>query len=67
MFSLPDLEAATGVVHESFPGTPQYPWPLLAERSGADVWVLAWSDPEPGISGRERSAASSKSPSTGAA
>src|SRR5262249_24881705 len=39
MFSLPDLEAALALVHESFPGTPQYPWPLLAERSGADVWV----------------------------
>jgi threonine dehydratase len=26
-------------VHESFPGTPQYAWPLLAERSGAEVWV----------------------------
>jgi threonine dehydratase len=39
MFSLPDLEAATRVVHESFPGTPQYAWPLLAARCGAEVWV----------------------------
>ena len=39
MFSLPELEAALSLVHESFPGTPQYAWPLLAERSGAEVWV----------------------------
>jgi threonine dehydratase len=39
MFSLPELEAALSLVHESFPGTPQYAWPLLAERSGADVWA----------------------------
>lgn len=39
MFSLPDLESALSLVHQSFPGTPQYAWPLLAERSGADVWV----------------------------
>ena len=39
MFSLPELEAASRVVYESFPGTPQYAWPLLAERCGAEVWV----------------------------
>ncbi len=39
MFTLPELEAATAVVHESFPGTPQYAWPLLAERCGTEVWV----------------------------
>ncbi|MDR3538396.1 MAG: threonine dehydratase [Acetobacteraceae bacterium] len=39
MFSLPELEAALCLVHASFPGTPQYAWPLLAERTGADVWV----------------------------
>lgn len=39
MFSLPELEAALHLVHESFPGTPQYPWPLLAERTGAETWV----------------------------
>jgi threonine dehydratase len=39
MFSLPELEVAARVVHESFPGTPQYAWPLLAERCGAEVWV----------------------------
>jgi threonine dehydratase len=39
MFSLSELESALSLVHESFPGTPQYAWPLLAKRSGADVWV----------------------------
>ncbi|MGD0430007.1 MAG: threonine dehydratase [Acetobacteraceae bacterium] len=39
MFSLPELEAALRVVHDSFPGTPQYAWPLLAARCGAEVWV----------------------------
>jgi threonine dehydratase len=39
MFSLSELEAALSLVHESFPGTPQYAWPLLAERCGAEVWV----------------------------
>ncbi len=39
MFSLAELEAAQCLVHASFPGTPQYTWPLLCERTGADVWV----------------------------
>lgn len=39
MFSLADLEDAHRLVHRSFPGTPQYAWPLLADRSGAEVWV----------------------------
>ncbi len=39
MFSLPELEAALSLVHQSFPATPQYAWPLLAERCGAEVWV----------------------------
>jgi threonine dehydratase len=39
MFSLAELEAALSLVHESFLGTPQYAWPLLAERTGAEVWV----------------------------
>jgi threonine dehydratase len=39
MFSLAELEAASEVVRESFPGTPQYMWPLLSRRSGAEVWV----------------------------
>ncbi|MEJ0018910.1 MAG: threonine dehydratase [Acetobacteraceae bacterium] len=39
MFSLPELEAALALVHANFPGTPQYAWPLLAQRCGAEVWV----------------------------
>lgn len=39
MFSLAELEAAQCLVHASFPGTPQYTWPLLCERTGAEVWV----------------------------
>lgn len=39
MFDLPALEDAARLVHGVFPPTPQYPWPLLAERAGAEVWV----------------------------
>jgi threonine dehydratase len=39
MFSLAELEAAQRLVHASFPGTPQYAWPLLCERADAEVWV----------------------------
>ena len=37
--SLDSLRAAADLVHEVIPPTPQIRWPLLAERSGADVWV----------------------------
>ena len=39
MFSLRELETALSLVHDSFPGTPQYSWPLLAQRCDAEVWV----------------------------
>ncbi len=39
MFSLAELEAAQRLVHNSFPGTPTYAWPLLAARTGAEPWV----------------------------
>ncbi len=39
MFDLPALEAAARLVHGVFPPTPQYAWPLLAARTGAEVWV----------------------------
>lgn len=39
MFSLPELERAERLVHAAFPGTPQFAWPLLAQRSEAEVWV----------------------------
>ena len=39
MFSLAELEQAQRQVHAAFPGTPQYAWPMLAARTGAEVWV----------------------------
>ncbi len=39
LFSLADLEAAADLVRPLVPATPQYAWPLLAERTGAEVWV----------------------------
>jgi threonine dehydratase len=38
-FSLADLVAAAALVRVVVPETPQYAWPLLANRSGAEVWV----------------------------
>ncbi len=37
--TLDDLEAAARVVHAHMTPTPQYAWPLLAERCGCEVWV----------------------------
>lgn len=39
MFTLGELEEAARLVHAAFPPTPQYAWPLLAQRAGAEVWV----------------------------
>jgi threonine dehydratase len=39
MFSLSELEEAQRLIHARFPGTPQYAWPLLAQRAGTEVWV----------------------------
>jgi len=39
MFSLHELEAATDLVHAAFPATPSVAWPLLAQRTGCEVWV----------------------------
>ncbi|WP_237217245.1 threonine dehydratase [Falsiroseomonas oryziterrae] len=39
MFDLDGLKAAARLVHAVFPPTPQYAWPLLAARTGAEVWV----------------------------
>jgi threonine dehydratase len=36
---LETLEAAAAVVHRVVPPTPQYCWPLLSRRVGAEVWV----------------------------
>ena len=34
-----EIEAAAETVYAAMPATPQYIWPLLAERCGATVWV----------------------------
>jgi len=34
-----DIEAAAETVYAAMPATPQYVWPLLAERCGTPVWV----------------------------
>jgi threonine dehydratase len=39
MFTLPELESAADLVHSVFAPTPAYAWPLLAARTGAEVWV----------------------------
>lgn len=39
MFTLTELEAAAALVHSTFAPTPAIAWPLLATRSGAEVWV----------------------------
>src|SRR5215475_7713131 len=38
-FNLSELEAAAHLVHRTVSPTPQYAWPLLAKRSGCEVWV----------------------------
>lgn len=39
MLSLNDVETAAGIVHGAMPATAQYAWPLLAKRTGCEVWV----------------------------
>lgn len=39
MLSLQDIEAAASIVYGAMPPTPQYAWPLLAKRTGCEVWV----------------------------
>jgi threonine dehydratase len=39
MFSLSALDEAARIVHAAMPPTPQYAWPLLAARLGAEAWV----------------------------
>jgi threonine dehydratase len=38
-FSRQDLEDAAALVYRHMPPTPQYAWPMLAARTGAEVWV----------------------------
>ncbi len=37
--SLAALESAAALVHRHLPPTPQYAWPLLSQRLGAEAWV----------------------------
>ncbi len=39
MTDLETLEAAADLVHRTVPPTPQYCWPLLSRRVGAELWV----------------------------
>lgn len=39
MFDLTALREAADFVHQHVPPTPQLAWPLLAERTGCQVWV----------------------------
>jgi threonine dehydratase len=39
LFTLAELEAALPLVRSVVPATPQHAWPLLARRTGAQVWV----------------------------
>ncbi|MGZ5927098.1 MAG: pyridoxal-phosphate dependent enzyme, partial [Rhizomicrobium sp.] len=39
LFTREEMEQARRQVHAVFHGTPQYRWPLLAERIGTEVWV----------------------------
>ncbi|VTU30455.1 L-threonine dehydratase biosynthetic IlvA [Variovorax sp. SRS16] len=38
-FTREEIEAARRTVHATMPPTPQYAWPLLAERLGCTIWV----------------------------
>lgn len=37
--TLAEIEAAAAIIREAVPPTPQYRWPLLCARLGAEVWV----------------------------
>jgi len=37
--TLAEIQDAARIVARTFPGTPQYRWPLLGDRLGATVWV----------------------------
>lgn len=39
MFSLDELRASADLVHSAMPATPQYAWPLLAQRYGCEIVV----------------------------
>ena len=37
--TLAEIETAAEIVYRHMPATPQYAWPLLAERAGIEVWL----------------------------
>lgn len=37
--TLEEIRRAAALVYQTMPATPQYTWPLLSERAGAEVWV----------------------------
>jgi threonine dehydratase len=39
LFTLPEIESALSIVRSAMPPTPQYAWPQLALRTGAEVFV----------------------------
>jgi threonine dehydratase len=39
MLSPTEIERAAQIVYGAMPPTPQYAWPLLAQRTGCEVWV----------------------------
>ena len=39
MLSLQEVEEAARLVYAAMPPTAQYAWPLLAARTGCEVWV----------------------------
>ena len=39
MFNRSDLDRAASLIYRHIPPTPQYAWPLLAARTGCEVWV----------------------------
>ncbi len=39
MFDRAGLDAAASLIYRNFAATPQYAWPLLAARTGCEVWV----------------------------
>jgi threonine dehydratase len=39
MFTLADVEKAESIVYAAMPPTPQYAWPLLAQKTGCELWV----------------------------
>src|SRR5260370_20663399 len=36
---LKEIESAARLIYQTMPATPQYSWPLINARAGAEVWV----------------------------